>query len=137
MPDRNSHSEPGSPREEETKRDPLDRLLAYHRGKRFPWWATLLLPFLLLLAVLYRIVRERVNWKAAAATIGVFELVVFPAEVFSVWRGHWVYNDARIWGPKILNVPIEEPLLYYVFPPLIVITAFCAIRMLLERKRRP
>ena len=73
------------------------------------------------------------NWKAAFATVVLFESVVFPAEAFSVSRGHWVYNDARIWGARIFNVPIEQPLLYYVFPALFVIASFHVIRMVLRR----
>lgn len=98
----------------------------------FPWWGTLLAPFLLALWALARDVGREVDWRAAFATVAVFELVVFPAEMISVGRGHWVYNEARIWGPKLLGVPIEEPLLYYVFPALIVIAGFHAIRKRLK-----
>ena len=118
---------------EEKPAEAADRKPKYWAGPVFPWWATLLLPFLVVLWFLYKAAKDRVNWKAAFATVAVFELVVFPAEIFSVSRGHWVYNDAKIWGPKLFGVPIEEPLLYYIFPALIVITAFHAIRMRLER----
>lgn len=106
----------------------------YEAGKKFAWWGTLLLPFLLILLPLYRALREEVDLKAALATVLLFEVVVFPAEAFSVWRGHWVYNEARIWGPRLFGVPLEEPLLYYVFPALIVITSFHAIRRALARR---
>ena len=99
----------------------------------FPWWPTLLLPYLLVLYVLYKAVASDVHWKAAIATVALSEMVCFPAEAFSVSRGHWVYNDARIWGARFFNVPIEEPLLYYVFPALIVIMSFHFIRMMLRR----
>lgn len=111
---------------------PAPRRAGYRAGVPFAWWGTLLLPFLGAFWFLYGAAKDRVNWKAAFATVLLFEIVVFPAEIFSVWRGHWVYNDARIWGPRLFNVPIEEPLLYYVFPALITITAFHAIRMRFE-----
>jgi len=99
----------------------------------FPWWATLALPFLIIFYFVYKSSIEEVHWKAAYATVILFELVVFPAEAFSVSRGHWVYNDARIWGARLIDVPIEQPLLYYLFPPLLIITSFHAIRMVLRR----
>lgn len=93
----------------------------YLRGKWVPLWALLKIPFLLLFIPLYRAVKDDVNWKAAWATVAVFETVLMTAEWYSLKRGHWVYNEARILGPKVFGIPIEEPLLYYLFPPLIVI----------------
>lgn len=106
----------------------------YERGKPFPWWAALMLPFLAVFWLLYRAARERVNWKAAWGAVFVFEAVLTTAETFSVARGHWVYNRARILGPAIFGVPIEEHLLYYLFAPLVVICSMHALRMGLERR---
>src|SRR5688572_14324674 len=111
------------------------RLFVYEKGTWFPWWAVLMVPFLTTLWLFVRIAGPRVNWKAAWATVLVFEAVVTPAEMFSVARGHWVYNKARILGPTLLNVPIEEHLLYYLFGPLVVITVHHAIGMGLQRLR--
>lgn len=107
---------------------------SYWRGKKFPWWATLLVPFMAAALFLYRTVREEVDVRALLCTVLVFEAVVFPAEIFSVSRGHWVYNNAKIWGPKLFGVPIEEPLLYYIFPAIIVVTVFHALRKALRRR---
>ena len=113
----------------------LKKAFTYVRGKWWPAWAALAAPFLLLLLYLYRIARREVCWKAAWATVIVFELTVFPAEYCSLIRGHWIYNEARILGPKILGVPIEEPLIYYLFPPIFVIVLMHLIHMALNRKK--
>lgn len=96
----------------------------YRRGEKRPLWALLLVPFLAVSLPLVRSVRGRVNWAAAWATVGVFEAALLAAEYYSLQRGHWVYNESRIWGPKVFGIPIEEPLLYYLFPPFFVIALF-------------
>lgn len=103
--------------------------------KRFPWTVVLALPFVLLYYPLYKYAHKEVNWRAAIATIIGFELIMFPAEVFSVSRGHWIWNPNCILGPTIFNVPIEEPLLYYWYPVLFVITLMCAIRKFLRNRK--
>ncbi|MFA6092252.1 MAG: lycopene cyclase domain-containing protein [Elusimicrobiota bacterium] len=105
----------------------------YKKGDWRPDWPNLLLPFLAVFMLLYRFAKEHVDWRAAFCVVGLFECVVFPAEIFSVHRGHWVYNEARIWGPRVFGVPIEEPLLYYLFCPLIIITVMQAIRLALVK----
>ena len=123
--------------EDQKPRRTLAGVFNYIKGKWVPAWALLLTPFLAVLWYLHRAVKDEVNWKAAFAAVAVFEVVLFPAEWYSVSRGHWVYNEARILGPKILGVPIEEPLLYYLFSPLIIITVMHAIRKFLEAREAP
>lgn len=106
----------------------------YNNGEWFPWWAVLFLPFLVWLYFLHRQTRHRINWKAASLAATVFWVVLAVTEVFSVSRGHWVYNEARIWGPRLFKVPIEEHLLYYPFGSLIVLSSFYSVRMALEKK---
>src|SRR5688572_14994183 len=71
------------------------------KGKWNPLWALLIIPFLLLALPLQRAVRKEVNWKAAWATVALFEIVLMCAEYYSLQRGHWVYNEARLLGPKV------------------------------------
>jgi len=87
------------------------------------WPATVVLaaPFVFLLLPLWQAARERVDRRAAAAMILTFEVVMLGAEYFSVSRGHWVWNPNRTLGPTVFGIPIEEPLLYYWFPPLFVV----------------
>lgn len=89
--------------------------------KRWPATVILALPFALLFIPLYKAARERVNWKAALAMIATFEALMICAELFSVSRGHWIWNPNRTLGVLFFGIPIEEPLLYYWFPPLFVV----------------
>jgi lycopene cyclase domain-containing protein len=89
--------------------------------KKWPASVILAAPFFLLVIPLYKAARERVNWKAALFMVATFELLMLCAELFSVSRGHWIWNPNRILGPQFFGIPIEEPLLYYWFPPLFVV----------------
>lgn len=89
--------------------------------KRWPATLVLAAPFALIFIPLYRAARERVNWKAALAMIATFEVLMLAAELFSVSRGHWIWNPNRTLGLHFFGIPIEEPLLYYWFPPLFVV----------------
>lgn len=102
--------------------------------KKWPATVLLVAPFFYVLASLYKSARHDVNWKAAITTIITFEAVMFPAEHFSIARGHWIWNDSRILGTKLWEVPVEEPLLYYWFPPLFVILLMHTIRRILQER---
>lgn len=97
---------------------------AYRRGAWFPAWALLALPFVLVMIWLWPLVRRRVRWAGCALAVMVFEVVMLPVEHQAILRGHWVYNDARILGPLVWGIPVEEPLLYYLLPPILVIMVF-------------
>ena len=114
---------------EEEKRE-----TTYASGAWWPAWALFITPFLAVFFFMYRAFKEDVNWRAAFATVALFEVVVFPWEHYALARGHWVYNAARILGPKWWGVPIEEPLLYYFFSPLIMITVMQAIQKAFHKK---
>ena len=47
--------------------------------------------------------------------------------------GFWVYNTERLLGPEIWGVPIEEPLIYYLLPPIMVVMAFELVTGLLNK----
>lgn len=92
----------------------------YARGKRWPASALLAVPFILIMVVLYPAVKRLVCWRACWLTVLTFELYMLPIEAFAVRWGLWVYNTERILGPTVLGVPIEEPLIYYLLPPIFV-----------------
>jgi lycopene cyclase domain-containing protein len=96
----------------------------YEEGKWHPAWALLMLPFILAALPLLRYAGKKVDWKATAFTVIIFEALLVPAEHLALKRGHWVYNESRILGPRIFNVPVEEPFLYYLFSPLIILLIF-------------
>ncbi len=93
------------------------------RATQKKWPATVILaaPFVLLLLPLWKAAREKVNWRAAFAMILTFEAIMLGAEYFSISRGHWIWNPNRTLGPTVFGIPIEEPLLYYWFPPLFTV----------------
>ncbi len=107
----------------------------YTKGKWVPWWAILFIPFLVLLQILHRHIKGQVNWRAAWLTVLIFEVMCMAAESYQLSRGHWVYNEARILGPKVFGVPIEEPLLYYLFSPLVIICIFHTIKSWIAKKQ--
>ncbi|HAT71449.1 MAG TPA: hypothetical protein DCS63_01360 [Elusimicrobia bacterium] len=104
--------------------------------KKWPASVILAAPFFLLVIPLYKAARERVNWKAALAMVGTFEALMFCAEAFSVSRGHWIWNPNRILGPTIFGIPIEEPLLYYWFPPLFVVILMHAFEGYFTKRKK-
>jgi lycopene cyclase domain-containing protein len=106
----------------------------FRQGAWTPLWALLMVPYLVLWLPLCRLVGRSVDWKAGWITVLIFEALLMPAERYSLRRGHWVYNESRILGPKVFGVPIEEPLLYYLFSPLIIISIFHAFRSFFARK---
>lgn len=89
--------------------------------KKWPATVILAVPFMLLFVPLYKAAKTRVNWRAALAMVATFEILMICAELFSVSRGHWIWNPNRTLGVMFFGVPIEEPLLYYWFPPLFVV----------------
>jgi len=120
MPEREVEKE----REAEKKKRSAEKVKVQ---KKWPATVILLAPFTLIFIPLYRAARHSVNWAAAIAMIVTFEIIMFLAEYFAVSRGHWIWNPNRIIGPTIFSIPIEEPLLYYWFPPLLVVVFMHAV----------
>ena len=89
-------------------------------------WPVMLGPFVPFIAWLHKKIRRAgvVNGRALALTIAFFCFVMLVVEHQAVLKGHWVYAENRIWGPRIFGtIPIEE-LLYYSLGPLFVIFFF-------------
>jgi lycopene cyclase domain-containing protein len=104
----------------------------YARGAKWPAWFLLAIPFLLAMIPLFKAVWRRVDWLACAFTVLLFEGIMIVVEHNSVMRGHWVYNENRILGPLVWGVPIEEPLIYYLLPPIFVIMLFELLKGLMD-----
>lgn len=98
----------------------------YDRGRKWPAWFIIAVPFILLAAFLVRRVKN-ISWKAVFATVLFFETVTIFLEHHSILMGHWVYNRSRIFGVLVWDVPIEELLIYYLFPPVFVIAGMLII----------
>jgi lycopene cyclase domain-containing protein len=60
------------------------------------------------------------NCKSLFLTI-FFILILFGGwDVWATFRSHWCFDPKSIWGPKILNLPLEEAFFFLVIP-------FCSI----------
>lgn len=102
--------------------------------KRWPATVVLAIPFALIFIPLYRSASYSVRRKAAVKMLATFECIMICAELFSVSRGHWVWNPSRTLGIFFFGVPIEEPLLYYWFPPLLVVVLMHVFENYIRRK---
>ncbi len=105
---------------EQPEFDKKQGIPGYERGKRFPAWFALALPFLALMGVLFKHVKN-LSLKSALGVIIIFEVGTLFIEHHAVVNGHWVYNRAKLLGPLVWEVPVEEIVIYYLFPPLFVI----------------
>lgn len=95
--------------------------------KKWPASVILTIPFFFIVLPLYRASRESVNWRAAGLMILTFSALAFCAGHFCILREHWIWNPLRTLGPTVWLVPIEEPLLYYWFPPLFTVILMHAL----------
>ena len=123
----------------ENNDDPyVDEKEKERRASQKRWPATVILsaPFIFILIPMFKAARERVNWAAAIAMICTFEVLMLLAEYFSVSRGHWVWNPNRTLGPTIFGIPIEEPLLYYWFPPLFMVILLHTLQKYVFEKKQ-
>lgn len=118
MPEPDIHEENGKP--------------TYRRGAKYPAWMLIALPFIALTGFLLKRVRG-LHWPSLLATVLLFEAALLFVEHNSVMIGHWVYNQNRILGPEVWGIPIEEPLIYYLFPPIMVVVVFHLIVSFVHR----
>lgn len=107
---------------------------SYQRGRRYPAWALIAAPFLALTAFLATRAKG-VSLKSLLLLVLLFEITVIVVEHNSVMIGHWVYNRNRILGLTVWGVPIEEPLIYYLFPPIMVVIVMHLVAGFLKKRR--
>ncbi|MBD3322892.1 MAG: hypothetical protein GF350_17475 [Chitinivibrionales bacterium] len=108
---------------------------SYARGARRPWWMIIAVPFIVLMIFLKNHVKN-ICWKSTLLLVLLFEFTLLFVEHNSVMIGHWVYNKNAIVGIEIWEIPIEEPLIYYLFPPVFVVMIFHLFVSHFERKRQ-
>ncbi|MBL8992471.1 MAG: lycopene cyclase domain-containing protein [Spirochaetia bacterium] len=117
------------------KRDPDGRFY-YDRGSaRYPGWALVAIPFII--ALNFFVHAKGIDWGSVWMTVMLFLVTLGLIEHLAIYRGYWVYNEARLLGPKIFGVPIEEWVIYYIFPPILVVSAFEYVSGLLKKKSGP
>jgi len=71
---------------------------------------------------------KRIHWRALAMASAVFVPIMFITENLALHWGWWVWTDDKLLGPKVLLVPLEEFLLYFLIVPSLV-----AIQILLQK----
>jgi len=58
--------------------------------------------------------------KALVSTLTLIVLIFGSWDVFATLRGHWSFAPAKVWGIRVVNLPLEEVLFFAVIP-------FCCI----------
>lgn len=114
----------------------LKGIFRYARGTKWPAWFLLALPFIIVFIYVYYKTKKYINWRAAAGMIIFSEFMLMIVEHISIHRGHWVYNENRILGLRIWDVPIEEPLIYYWIPQLFVVGTMILIHNIMKKKSK-
>jgi lycopene cyclase domain-containing protein len=89
------------------------------------WW---LLGSIAFIAAGLPWVWRRMQWRALLLVGGPFIVLMFAVESLALLRGWWTWNAARLLGPRIGRVPLEECLLYVVVVPVLVV-----MQLLLQR----
>ncbi len=93
---------------------------AYREGQKrlyLIWWVV---GTLVEIAAVAPWVWRQVNWRALAMTSGLFLALIFGVENLALYWGWWVWNESELWGPKVLLVPLEEFMLYFLVVPSVV-----------------
>jgi lycopene cyclase domain-containing protein len=111
-----------------------DKKAEYRRGKKYPAFVLAAAPFIAFTVWLAKRVKG-VSVQSLITLILLFEITVLFIEHNAVMKGHWVYNLNKIIGPLIWEVPIEEPLIYYLWPPIMVVVIFHWFVGVFEKKR--
>lgn len=105
----------------------------YDRGLRYPAWALLAIPFVLVLNFVLHV--KTLRWFPLSLSTVLFFGVLIFVEHASIFRGHWVYNKARLLGIYVWGIPVEELVIYYVLPVFFVVGVFEWLSMKFGEKR--
>ena len=61
-------------------------------------------------------VRIYKDLKQVGLAVFIYLVVGVCWDTFAIWRGHWIFPDDKILGPKIGLMPIEEYLFILILP---------------------
>lgn len=86
----------------------------FSRGKRFPVYIFVQIAIVGAILAMARFYRG--SWRSMAWTTGVFFLVAFPNELYSLHNGYWIYNAERMIGVSLLDIPAEGWAMYFIAP---------------------
>jgi len=93
----------------------------YREGQKklyWIWWV--IIPVIYILSML-PVVIKRIHWRALVVTSGLFILSMVVLENIALYYGWWIWNENKLLGPKVLLVPLEEFLTYFVGGPFLVV----------------
>jgi lycopene cyclase domain-containing protein len=135
MPD-NANEDAGKDEQVPLPNDAATQAPAAGETKKWPSSVYLPLPFFAVAVPLYESAKKYVNWRAVFLMVLTFSVIAFVSGHYSVLSKHWIWNPNRTLGPTIWAVPIEEPLLYYWFPPVFCVVLMHAIEHYLGGKRK-
>lgn len=86
----------------------------YNRGQKYPvyiWLQVLIVTAIVLMSRYFK-----GSWKALVLTTLLFFFTAWPNELYSVYQGFWAYNDNRLLGFYLFNIPFEGYLMYFISP---------------------
>lgn len=73
------------------------------------------------------------KWQGLLAGFGVVSLPFIIWDVIATRDGHWAFNEEFILGPKILGLPIEEILFFFLVPIVMIIVWYLVRYRVVER----
>jgi lycopene cyclase domain-containing protein len=66
-------------------------------------------------------VGKRICWRALGWATAIFVSLMFLSESIALHWKWWIWNEDILWGPKVLQIPLEEFLLYFAIVPLLAV----------------
>lgn len=98
----------------------------YQEGQRGLYWFWWLLGVCAQVVILLPGVIKSLHFRAMLTTSCLFVVLIFVLENLGIYLGWWIWNERKILGPKVLLLPLEEFLLYFVVvPSVLIILVYC------------
>jgi lycopene cyclase domain-containing protein len=93
----------------------------YRDGKKQLYWIWWVVAAFAFVFATLPLVYKKIHWRAFWLATAVFFISMFVLENMAIHQGWWIWNDQKLWGIKILWVPLEEVLFYIPAVPAVVI----------------
>ena len=92
----------------------------YREGEKKLYWIWWVIGPLIQVIVTLPLVFKRIHLRAILITSAFFIAAMFSLENLAIYWGWWIWNEQKLWGPKVLLVPLEEFLLYLIAVPAVI-----------------
>ncbi len=93
----------------------------YREGEKKLYWIWWVIGPLIQVIVTLPLVLKRIHLRALLITSAFFIVAMFGMENLAIYWGWWIWNEQKLWGHKVLLVPLEEFLLYLIAVPLVIV----------------